>query len=201
MLGGTEILRQAERPDFGESLDLRLEAEDLENEETSTSLIRSQEASEAENERSIILNSSDVSSNAFSQDEFNDYDKKKYTAIKYMLTNARSLSPKIISLVQCFEEMALDVAIITESWLASGTELEEDLSELEYGTDLSLIYKNRPVRPSSRRRTAGGGVAIIFNKNRCKFKEKRIRSSKYEIVCAVGRIQGVERRIMVLGLH
>ena len=75
--------------------------------------------------------------------------------------------------MDAFDNFALDISIVTESWLADGTRLEEDLNNLEYGTNLSVIYKNRPVRPSSRRRTAGGGVAIVFNRTRWKLKERK----------------------------
>ena len=93
----------------------------------------------------------------FDNFDFEQVDKKKYTEIRMLLTNARSLSPKIYSLLSAFEVLGLHFSIITESWLADGTNLEEDLRELEYGTDLCVVYKNRPLRPNSRRRTAGGG--------------------------------------------
>ena len=95
----------------------------------------------------------------------------------------------------------MDVAIITESWLADGDRLEDDLRELEYGTDLSVIFKNRPVRLNSRRRTAGGGVAIVFNKTKCKLKEMKIRGNKFELVCAKGRLSELDRTLIVVGLY
>ena len=97
--------------------------------------------------------------------------------------------------------MDLDLTIITESWLASGTRLEDELLELELGTGLSVVYKNRPVGPSSRRRTAGGGVAIIYNKQRFKLKERRVIGNSFELVCAKGKINGLDRMLVVIGLY
>ena len=102
--------------------------------------------------------------------EFNLLDPKTFNKIYYMLTNARSLAPKICSLLNYFRDFSLHFSVITESWLASGTELDNALAELENGTDLRMLYKNRPVKPSSRRRTAGGGVAIVYDKSKCKLK-------------------------------
>ena len=107
------------------------------------------------------VNESDISAGSFNLREI---DGAKFNEIKFLLTNARSLSPKINSFVDCVDMVGADITVVTESWLADGTQLEEDLRELEYGTDLCVVHKNRPVRPSSRRRTAGGGVAIIYNK-------------------------------------
>ena len=40
-------------------------------------------------------------------------------------TNARSLKPKMNSFVECFKEMEAHVAIVTETWLQDGLELED----------------------------------------------------------------------------
>ena len=134
--------------------------------------------------------------------EFNvSLDDQKYNSINLMLTNARSLSSKILSLLEYFEEMKLDIAIITESWLADGAALESNLVDLEYGTDLKVVYKNRPVKRASRRRTAGGGVALIYNKNRCNFKERRIVGNCFEAVCMRGKVGSLEREVIVMGIY
>ena len=86
--------------------------------------------------------------------------------LKLLLTNARSLSPKIESLQNMFSEHKIDVALITESWLKDGTTLDKDVIDLEYGTNLKIIYKNRPKSRAGSRRV-GGGVSIIYNKSTC----------------------------------
>ena len=60
------------------------------------------------------------------------------TIIKMLNTNARSLSPKIHSLLDNFRELELDLAVVTESWLADSRELDGDLVDLEEGTDLKV---------------------------------------------------------------
>ena len=87
------------------------------------------------------------------------------------MTNARSLSPKIQSLHNYFSEFDLDVALVTESWLKDGAVLDRDLVDLEYGTDLKIIYKNRPARVAGAR-AVGGGVSIIYRKSTCNLREK-----------------------------
>ena len=138
---------------------------------------------------SISTNCSDMS-----EDETTDN-------IRYMLTNARSISPKIISLIRNFDEFKIDISIVTETSLADNGSLVSDLSELENGTNLRVIYKNQPVKPNSRRRTAGGSVAIIYNKNTASLKEQKINGNKFEMVCARGKIGNVDRSIVVLGIY
>ena len=117
-----------------------------------------------------------------------------------MLTNARSLSPKINSLHTMFEEHDLDIALITESWLKDGSVLDRDVIDLEYGTDLKILYKNRPKRPTSAR-SVGGGVSIIYKKNRCSFKERRLSRNNFEIVSATGKCAGIARSIAIFCLY
>ena len=75
------------------------------------------------------------------------------------------------------------------------------MAELELGTDLGVIYKNRPVKPSSRRRTAGGGVAIVYNKNKFRLKERRIVGNNFELVCAKGKMEGFHNTVLIAGLY
>ena len=123
-------------------------------------------------------------------------------SIKYnfLLTNARSLSPKILSLQAYFQEYALDFAMITESWLKDGQTLDRDVIDLEWGTNLKIIYKNRP-KNSSRRRAVGGGVSIIFNKSTCNLRERKILGNKFELVLAVGRVGKVQRKVAIFCLY
>ena len=71
---------------------------------------------------------------------------------RILVTNARSLSPKIESLHRYFTELDIDVAMITESWLKDSSILDRDIIDLEYGTNLKIIYKNRPKKTVGARR-------------------------------------------------
>ena len=120
--------------------------------------------------------------------------------VKLLLTNARSLSPKILSLQTYFEEHDLDVALVTESWLKDGQVLNRDIIDLEYGTDLKIVYKNRPNNRAGRRKV-GGGVSIIYKKSRCSFKERKIQGNKFELVLAVGKIGTIARQVAIFCVY
>ena len=102
----------------------------------------------------------------------NDNDSEKIDRNFIIInTNARSLCPKISSLVDCFDELNAHVGVITETWLTDGEGLEEDVQGLAHGTGLGLIYKNRPAND---RGFSHGGVAILFKSEDCSFSEVKL---------------------------
>ena len=82
------------------------------------------------------------------------------TEINIISTNARSLCPKIDSLIDCCEEMDTTIGIITEMWLADGESLDRDLHDLARGAGLGMICLNRP---PGQRGVSHGGVAIVYD--------------------------------------
>ena len=106
--------------------------------------------------------------------------KNKFT---FALTNARSLGPKIKSLIDYFEELEIAIALITETWLVGGRELEQNVADLELGENLSIINKNRCDR-------RGGGVAIVYDRAKCKLGEYKIQGNGWEIIAAIGTLTG-----------
>ena len=120
--------------------------------------------------------------------------------IKILLTNARSLSPKIESLQNMFTEHKLDVAMVTESWLKDSQTLDRDVVDLEHGTNLKIIYKNRPKNAAGVRKV-GGGVSVIFNMATCALRERKILGNKYELVSAVGRVGRLTRQVAFFCLY
>ena len=64
------------------------------------------------------------------------------TKITIINTNARSLKPKIDSLLDCINETEADFAVLTETWLqeAGVSELKDDLSR---GAGLGILARNR----------------------------------------------------------
>ena len=66
--------------------------------------------------------------------------------------------------------------------------------DLEYNTNLKIIYKNRPKKPTLAR-AVGGGVSILFNKSRCSFKERKISGNGFELVAAVGKVGKMARQV------
>ena len=117
-----------------------------------------------------------------------------------LLTNARSLSPKIESLQNYFEAHDLHVAMVSESWLRDGKTLNKDVIDLEYGSDLKIIYRNRPAKTVGARQV-GGGVSIIYSKSRCSLKERKIVGNNFELVAAVGKIGKVKRQTAFFCLY
>ena len=89
--------------------------------------------------------------------------KSNKTSFTVVNTNARSLCPKIHSLLDCFIELDADLAILTETWLTDGPTLDEDIEDLREGSGLGLLTRNR--EPGAR--GAHGGVAIAFRISSC----------------------------------
>ena len=73
----------------------------------------------------------------------NHDDGNKSYVFTFLNTNARSLSPKIHSLIDCIEEMEAAFAVITETWLSDGEGLAEDIEGLELGAGLGMLALNR----------------------------------------------------------
>ena len=120
--------------------------------------------------------------------------------LKVLLTNARSLSPKISSLHTAFDEHELNFALVTESWLKDSEVLNRDIIDLENGTGLGIIYKNRP-RTGIGARKVGGGVSIVFNKASCNLRERRVSGNKFELVVATGRIGFLPRKVAIFCVY
>ena len=87
---------------------------------------------------------SDMSSNAPSS-PYPETEPNK-DSINFINTNARSLTPKMGSLLDYFDELDLSFAVVTESWMKDGKKLGDDLLDLEDETSLVVLYKNRPSR-------------------------------------------------------
>ena len=58
---------------------------------------------------------------------------KKSSSFRFIVTNARFLRPKIGSLCCAFNELELHVAVVSESWLRPGPELDAQIADIEDG--------------------------------------------------------------------
>lgn len=144
-----------------------------------------------------------MSSNDSNTDESSSTESdsnNKLSELKLILTNARSLAPKIRSLITMFDEMKLHFALVTESWLRESELFDRDIIDLEHGSDLKIIYKNRPQKRTSARRV-GGGVSLVYSRSRCSFKERKIAGNRFELVVAVGRVSGIKRQVVIFTLY
>ena len=125
---------------------------------------------------------------------------KKKNELTIINTNARSLTPKIDSLLDCFSELEVDIAIVTETWLRDGPALTQDLRDLELGADVLTLTKNRDPHPTTG--VCHGGVAIIYKKRIGRFKEIEIDNpEKYEVLVSVGTLIGTSRKLVVVGAY
>ena len=123
----------------------------------------------------------------------------KTVELTFTLANARSLAPKIKSWIDSFAELDLHFSLVTESWMRDGSRMEEDAEDLELGENIKLIHRNRLTR--KKKKIAGGGVLIAYNKSKMSLTERKIRRGMSELVCASGRIEGVKRKIVIMSVY
>ena len=124
---------------------------------------------------------------------------KKKDTLTVINTNARSLCPKIDSLVQCFSELDVDIAVITETWLKDGDALSEDLKDLEMGAGISSLVLNRA--PNSRG-VSHGGVGIFYKNTLGSFKKISLANpEKFEILPSIATIKGSARKLVVVAAY
>ena len=115
-------------------------------------------------------------------------------------TNSRSLCPKINSLVDCFEELEVDVAVITETWLKDGPQLDQEVRDLEDGAGLCMLTRNRQPNPSTG--VAHGGVAIITRKGLGNFKKIDVPNpDNFEVLPVIGNVSGTSRKLILIGIY
>ena len=116
--------------------------------------------------------------------------------MKFLMTNARSLLPKIASLMDCFVELELSFAMISETWLKNTTS-DVLKSEIKNNHKLEIIHKNRPLKPDGSIVT-GGGVAIVYDPSKIHLKPYKIKKSNHEIVAAFGKLPNIKRKILII---
>ena len=105
-----------------------------------------------------------------------------------MNTNARSLCPKITSLIDNLNNLECQVGIVTETWLADGASLRQDLQDLQGGAGYTLLPLNRP---RGARGVAHGGVAILGKYSKISMSRFKIHNPKnYEILPVICKIAG-----------
>ena len=115
-------------------------------------------------------------------------------------TNARSLCPKIESLVDCMDEMRSIISIITGTWLTEAPPpLKQDLAELEAGAGIGMLCLNR--RPNAAG-VSHGGVAIAFKSSECSLKEIKLENpANFEVLAAAGTLLGYTKKLVVIAAY
>ena len=118
------------------------------------------------------------------------------TPLTVLNTNARSLVPKLVSFTDCFSETDARIAIVTETWLRDGSDLEKMAEDLSLGEGIGILTKNRDPNPNG---VCYGGVAVLWKESLCNFKSVTCRNvNNYEVLPCVGSIRGQARKLVVV---
>ena len=113
--------------------------------------------------------------------------------MNFALANARSLMPKLQSLIDYFDEYGLAFSVMTETWIQGGRETNKSINDMLDGSHIGLIRRDRGKR--------GGGVAIAYDTRRAKLKKYVVQNNRFEIVCAHGKINNNSRRIAIFAVY
>ena len=125
--------------------------------------------------------------------------ENKVVPLTLLNTNARSLCPKIESLIDCMEEMDAAIAVVTETWLADGPSLESDIADLTAGAGIGLVCRNR--RPNLQG-VAHGGVAVAFKTELCAMKEVQLHNPEdFEILVTAASLPGYSRKFITVACY
>ena len=135
----------------------------------------------------------------FYMNEDNGSNGDEKNVFKIVNTNARSLCPKINSLVDCFEEVGAHVGVVTETWLSDGQGIEDDVRDFVLGTGLGMLYRNRA---ANARGFSHGGVAVIYQSGSCSFVRLELPNvDDHEVLVALGTIPGHSRKMIVVACY
>ena len=113
--------------------------------------------------------------------------------LNFALTNARSLMPKLDSLVDYFDVHNLTFCMVTETWIQGCRESTKKIGDLLDGSHIDMIRRDRGKR--------GGGVAIAYDTRRAKLKKYAVQNNKYEIICATGKINNNSRKVAIICVY
>ena len=120
------------------------------------------------------------------------YDCRRVNILNFGVTNARSISAKISSVVENFENLGLDFLTVSETWLKRGKK-SNDIIRLLKDHGLGIIKKDRDIR--------GGGVGIVFDHNKVTLKEAFRFPADIEAVCAVGKSAATGKKIVIISAY
>ena len=126
--------------------------------------------------------------------------KSSRPSLSFINTNARSLTSKLASLNDCFEEKSLNFATISETWFQDGRDLLELGEDLKAQYSLTHIHRNRDLTASNGR--LYGGVAFVFRQSTSNFKKfDLVNPEGHEVLATVGNVAGIRGKIFVLSCY
>ena len=99
---------------------------------------------------------------------------RRSTLFNLAVTNARSIIPKINSLVNAFSNLDLSCIAVTETWMNKGVNKEAAIDELKGRHDISSLTKDR--------RGRGGGVALFYRDSKVRMTEHKFKRKRHEMI-------------------
>ena len=100
----------------------------------------------------------------------NDSEPRNMTMFTIINGNARSLTPKLESFIDCFNEAEASIGVVTETWMGGGDSVvEEELSE---GHGIGFAHRNRTARAQNGQ--FYGGVAVAWRGSHCSMKRLEV---------------------------
>ena len=149
--------------------------------------------------------SSCLSENVSTSDNFNtvpslpELRQNSRLELKFINTNARSLRPKITSLIDCFKNLDLSYAVVTETWFTDGEKLLLESENLLLGHGLNSFCLNRPPGNAG---YSHGGVAIIYRDADIVAKKFHFPNPEaFEILCSELTFRGLKRKVFVIAAY
>ena len=95
--------------------------------------------------------------------------------------------------------MKVEIGVVTETWLADGHGLDDDVDDLLLGAGLGMLYRNRE---ANSRGVAHGGVAIFYKESSMSMKAVKLHNpGKYEVVMGVATVKGYSRKLVVVACY
>ena len=125
--------------------------------------------------------------------------EKNYSrhSLSFINTNARSLGPKVESLLDCMHEKSCDLAMVTETWYQDNRAGTEEIEQYAARFSLGSILRNRTSVSSNGRQY--GGVAFFFRLASSSFKEfPLINPEDHEILATIGTVKGIKGKVFCI---
>jgi hypothetical protein len=116
-----------------------------------------------------------------------------------MNTNSRSLCPKIAFFIDYFQELGCAFATATETWLSDSEKLDARALDLEDGSGIAVLYKNRK---RNMRGVSHGGVCIFADSSRAKITRLKLHNpGNQEVLGSLIKMKGHSRLFAVIACY
>ena len=97
------------------------------------------------------------------------------------------------------EELDCAFGAITETWFSTNAAFSDDLDDVRARTGLGVLCKNRPPNALG---VSHGGVAIVYNENKCTFSEVSLKNDQsWEVLVGCGRFIGFNRPVIAVACY